>query len=76
MALPWQADFLACGDNWWPVPRPNDVIPQAGGPHQDWARDVGSCEEMVDEWHTLGFVVRQGASTSRSTAATRRPSRC
>jgi hypothetical protein len=28
MALPWQADFYACGSNWWPVPRPNDVLPQ------------------------------------------------
>ena len=28
MALPWQADFYACGSNWWPVPRPNEVIPQ------------------------------------------------
>ena len=26
-----------------------------------WARDVGSYEDMVAKWHTLGFVVRQGA---------------
>ena len=30
LALPWQADFNACGDNWWPVPRPNDVITEPG----------------------------------------------
>ena len=60
MALPWQADFFACGDNWWPVPRPNDVIPEGGGPSVRWDRDVASYEEMVGEWHTLGFVVRQG----------------
>jgi hypothetical protein len=60
MALPWQADFKACGENWWPVPRPNWVTVQATGTQEAWARDVGSMEEMVDEWHTLGFVVRQG----------------
>jgi hypothetical protein len=25
MALPWQADFLACGELWWPAQRPVDV---------------------------------------------------
>lgn len=60
MACPWQADFKACGPVWWPVPRPNDVTPEAGGGPLAWDRDVGNMEEMVDEWHTLGFVVRQG----------------
>lgn len=62
MALPWQADFKACGDNWWPVPRPNEVIPEGGTSAVEWDRDVGSMQEMVTEWPTLGFVVRQGAS--------------
>ena len=61
MALPWQADFFACGDNWWPVPRPNDVIPQGTSTVQDWDRSIGSYEDMVDKWNTLGFIVRQGA---------------
>ena len=26
MALPWQADFNDCSDNWWPAVRPDDVI--------------------------------------------------
>ena len=26
MALPWQADFNDCADNWWPATRPDDVI--------------------------------------------------
>jgi hypothetical protein len=60
MALPWQADFKACGTSWWPVPRPNSVIPEGTTSRQSWDRDVGSMAEMVDEWHTLGFVVRQG----------------
>ncbi|NUO09335.1 MAG: VWA domain-containing protein [Candidatus Brocadia sp.] len=57
MALPWQADFNACGDNWWPVPRPNDVTPQGQSSSVRWSRDVG---DMVTKWHTLGFVVKQG----------------
>ena len=60
MALPWQADFNACGDNWWPVPRPNDVIPQGQTSAVKWSRTVGSYEDMVAKWHSLGFVVRQG----------------
>ena len=61
MALPWQADFNACADHWWPVPRPNDVIPQGTSTDQAWKRGVGNDEDMVAKWHTLGFVVRQGA---------------
>jgi hypothetical protein len=61
MALPWQADFKACGDNWWPVPRPNDVIAQDSGSSARWERDVASMDDMVDLWHTLGFVVRSGS---------------
>jgi L-Lysine epsilon oxidase N-terminal/L-lysine epsilon oxidase C-terminal domain/Iron-containing redox enzyme len=26
MAMPWQADFYACKDNWWPAARPDDVV--------------------------------------------------
>ncbi|TCC24035.1 LodA/GoxA family CTQ-dependent oxidase [Kribbella sindirgiensis] len=61
MALPWHADFKACGDNWWPVPRPNDVIVQDTGSPGRWDRDVASMDDMVTLWHTLGFVVEQGA---------------
>jgi hypothetical protein len=62
MALPWQADFYACGSNWWPVPRPNDVMPQGTSAYQSWSRGVGSYDDMIAHWHTLGFVVQQGAS--------------
>jgi L-Lysine epsilon oxidase N-terminal/L-lysine epsilon oxidase C-terminal domain/von Willebrand factor type A domain len=61
MALPWQADFMACGDNWWPVPRPNDVTPQGQASAVRWARTLSGFGDMVDKWHTLGFVVRQGS---------------
>lgn len=60
MALPWQNDFFQCADHWWPVPRPNTVI--RGGTEKDWISGiVNSGQEMVDKWHELGFVVRQGA---------------
>jgi len=61
MALPWQADFVDCADNWWPVPRPNYVT-RGGIPNQDWISGiVGNAQDMVDKWHELGFIVRQGS---------------
>ena len=61
MALPWQADFYACGDNWWPVPRPDEVT-RAGVANQGWTTGVvSSYQDMVDKWHQLGFIVRQGS---------------
>ena len=58
--MPWQADFHACGDDWWPVPRPNQVI--RAGAYAEWKLPgVTSQLDMVNKWHTLGFVVRQGA---------------
>ena len=59
MALPWQTDFYACGTDWWPVPRPNNVIPQGTTAYQDWTRGVGTGAAMVKSWHTLGYVVEQ-----------------
>jgi hypothetical protein len=61
MALPWQADFRDCADNWWPVPRPNQVI-RNGVANQEWtAGIVGTHEDMVQKWSQLGFVLRQGS---------------
>ena len=60
MALPWQADFIACASNWWPVPRPNQVKPQGTSTYQDWARGITGSEDMAARWHMLGFVVKQG----------------
>ncbi|MFG1922558.1 LodA/GoxA family CTQ-dependent oxidase [Cryptosporangium sp. NPDC048952] len=61
MALPWQADFQACADTWWPVPRPLDVYENAEATEQiRWDRDVTSGEEMVASWNTLGFIVGPG----------------
>ena len=60
MACPWQADFSACGENWWPVPRPNQAIQQGSGTYQEWW--TGSGDTMVTDWSTLGFVVQQGSA--------------
>lgn len=60
MALPWQADFYYCANNWWPVPRP-DQVTRGGVLNQGWIDGVvGSAPEMVTKWNQLGFVVRQG----------------
>lgn len=70
MALPWQADFKACGSNWWPVPRPNEVIPEADpdSPHQDWTRGwADDLDGMVEHWHELGFVQSDGQGRFRET---------
>jgi hypothetical protein len=58
MACPWQADFSACADNWWPVPRPNQAIQQGTGTYQEWW--TGNGDSMVTDWSKLGFVVEQG----------------
>jgi len=29
MAVPWQADFYECETHWWPVQRPDDVVPES-----------------------------------------------
>lgn len=62
MACPWQGDFNACGEKWWPAPRPNQVIPQSGGGPVEWSRGVGSGDDMVTMWNSLGFVVQQGSA--------------
>lgn len=65
MAIPWQADFFDCQAGelaWWPAQRPDDVFPEGGGAQVEWTRDlVGNTAEMVDKWHKLGFVVKQGS---------------
>lgn len=61
-ALPWQADFLACNNNWWPAQRPNQVrisptATTSAGNISRW--DLGLADEvdMVNRWSLLGTVV-------------------
>jgi hypothetical protein len=59
MALPWQADFLKCGNNWWPAQRPNQVRlgPAAPAGVADWARGINDHVDLVNRWALLGVVV-------------------
>lgn len=59
MALPWQADFLACGELWWPAQRPVDVI-TASGQLRAFSRGIDDYADMVRWWTELGFIVRKG----------------
>ncbi|MEZ6141574.1 MAG: LodA/GoxA family CTQ-dependent oxidase [Zavarzinella sp.] len=54
MALPWQADFLKCGDSWWPAQRPNQV--KRGSSSQEWASGILNHVQLVDVWSQLGIV--------------------
>ena len=58
MALPWQADFFACGELWWPAQRPVEVVTDAGQ-IQPFSRGVQSYGDMVKWWTELGFVVKK-----------------
>ncbi|MBA9002356.1 LodA/GoxA family CTQ-dependent oxidase [Thermomonospora cellulosilytica] len=58
MAIPWHADFTACAGSWWPVPRPNQVVPRGQAHHLEWDRALGGVQGMIERWHMLGFVVR------------------
>lgn len=69
MAVPWQADFYACGDYWWPVSRPNQVVPgdaEQGAPeYLGWDRRIGNIRRMADWWHCPGFVVADASGEYR-----------
>ncbi|GAA4236686.1 hypothetical protein GCM10022254_46950 [Actinomadura meridiana] len=77
MALPWQGDFWACDELWWPVPRPNQAIPKGTQTYQNWIRNVDTGGEMVQKWRKLGYVLRDGTGkyveVARSLPAATRP---
>jgi len=61
MAVPWQSDFQACSDYWWPVHRPNQVKVAGQATPQEWTRPGFSKPDFVaGKWNKLGFVTRQG----------------
>jgi hypothetical protein len=59
MAVPWHSDFKACGGNWWPIHRPNEVI-RGTNEFKDWDADVTNGDDMVVKWAKLGFVLKHG----------------
>jgi peptidoglycan hydrolase-like protein with peptidoglycan-binding domain len=58
LAVPWQADFSACGERWWPAQRPVSVFRGDSTTATDWTD--ASMTEMVTEWANLGFIRREG----------------
>jgi hypothetical protein len=60
MALPWQADFYACGRNWWPSQRPNDTFPAATSTNRaEWSRGINSFLSMVHNFPEPAFITAQ-----------------
>ena len=71
MALPWQADFIACawedggnlgqGRGWWPAQRPDDVFTSVGASTMDpWLRGIVGVDDFVKRWSKLGVVLDLG----------------
>ena len=64
MALPWQADFLKCGNNWWPAQRPNEVRVGSGASRR-WDRPLNLAQghvQLSKVWSELGIVAPDPAS--------------
>jgi hypothetical protein len=55
LAVPWQTDFGACGEGWWPAQRPNDIMRH--GERKDWDESI---HDWVSDWSKLGFVKATG----------------
>lgn len=59
MAVPWQADFFACGHGWWPSQRPNEVLDDPNGSVREWSRGVFSRIDLVGKFNRLGVIQPQ-----------------
>jgi hypothetical protein len=82
MARPWQNDFMACSGpgsdaendqpSWWPAARPIGVYPvDDPSTKRLWTLGVASsANEMVDNWHELGFIVDPGNGLAVETEKT------
>jgi hypothetical protein len=63
MAVPWQADFIECGNGvWWPSQRPYIAMTRADdvpGSQAKWAAPLGDLDHqgMVDHAQQFGFIV-------------------
>jgi peptidoglycan hydrolase-like protein with peptidoglycan-binding domain len=59
LAVPWQADFQACQERWWPAQRPTSVFRESSETAHDWTAGI-DMEGMVERWADLGFIRRDG----------------
>jgi L-lysine epsilon oxidase C-terminal domain/L-Lysine epsilon oxidase N-terminal len=55
MALPWQADFLKCGQGWWPAQRPFRVTAE-DGVKRLWLRPSMNHQGVVKNAQKLGVL--------------------
>ena len=60
LAVPWQSDFQACGERWWPAQRPVSVYQGDATEPVAWSGDL-DMTDMVTAWADLGFIRREGA---------------
>jgi hypothetical protein len=82
MARPWQGDFYLCSGpesdayndalSWWPAARPIGIYPYDDPTSKRlWTLGVAtSMQDMVANWHQLGFIVDNGAGKSVETEKT------
>jgi hypothetical protein len=82
MARPWQGDFMLCGGpesdaqndqlSWWPAARPIGVYPIDDPANKRvWTKGVASSmQDMVNNWHQLGFIVDKGVGKPVETEKT------
>jgi hypothetical protein len=68
MALPWQADFYECRDHWWPVARPDDVVPES-----EFERIVQEFPNEIDAGVAQLLIVRKPWARGLALALPERP---
>jgi hypothetical protein len=61
MAVPWQADFTACREDWWPSQRPDiaQLNPEDPFPAEEWAAGIHRYEDMVFNFSRLGYILQR-----------------
>lgn len=60
LAVPWFADYIACGEIFWPTSRPS-IVQQENGPAYDWIPPEADRDDasLIAYWTKLGFIRRQ-----------------
>lgn len=60
LAVPWFADFIACGETFWPTSRLS-IVQQKNGPAYHWIPPEAKTDDdaLIAYWTKLGFLRRQ-----------------
>jgi hypothetical protein len=76
LAVPWFADYIDCGENFWPTSRP-EVVFDANGLAYSWLGmdpHANNQADFISYWTKLGFIRRrQGDSFAEEEAIFHRP---